>query len=73
MWTLPLKVFRCRLPLVESPPPSVASTDRRLLVRSVNGTSEVSRPLNELKLTLPRAVSGIRRSMLPLKVSMSMT
>src|SRR3954453_21249578 len=38
----------------------------------VNGSSEFRWPLKELKVTVPRAVSGTRTSMLPLKVSTSM-
>ena len=41
-------------------------------VCSVSGISEFRRPLNELKVTVPRALSGTRRSTLPLKVSTSM-
>src|SRR5436190_22204418 len=67
--TLPLKVLKRSVPPL--PPPSSALSERRLELCSVRGISELSRPLKELKETLPRADSGTWSSTLTLKVSTS--
>ena len=68
--TLPLKVLNRSVP-PSPPPPSSALSARRLELCIVSGISEFRRPLNELKVTVPRALSGTCSSMLPLKVSTS--